>query len=93
MDKLFLNVYLRLLIKICYKRGVFAMGGMAAFISSKDEEYNNQVFNKVKADKSLEVNNGYDGIWIVYLGFADTVMAVFNDIFGFRKNQFEVMRE
>lgn len=41
MDKLFLNVYLCLLIKICYKCGVFVMGGMVVFILSKDEEYNN----------------------------------------------------
>lgn len=93
MDKLFLNVYLCLLIKICYKCGVFVMGGMVVFILSKDEEYNNQVFNKVKVDKLLEVNNGYDGIWIVYSGFVDMVMVVFNDIFGFCKNQFEVMCE
>lgn len=86
MDKLFLNVYLCLLIKICYKCGVFVMGGMVVFILSKDEEYNNQVFNKVKVDKLLEVNNGYDGIWIVYSGFVDMVMVVFNDIFGFCKN-------
>lgn len=44
------------------------------------------MFNKVKVDKLLEVNNGYDGIWIVYLGFVDMVMVVFNDIFGFCKN-------
>ena len=54
MDKPFLNAYSRLLIKTCHKRGAFAMGGMAAFIPSKDEEHNNQVLNKVKADKSLD---------------------------------------
>ncbi len=42
MDKPFLNAYSRLLIKTCHKRGAFAMGGMAAFIPSKDEERNNQ---------------------------------------------------
>ena len=41
MDKPFLNAYSRLLIKTCHKRGAFAMGGMAAFIPSKDEERNN----------------------------------------------------
>ncbi|STE69963.1 malate synthase [Escherichia coli] len=49
MDKPFLNAYSRLLIKTCHKRGAFAMGGMAAFIPSKDEERNNQVLNKVKS--------------------------------------------
>lgn len=61
MDKPFLSAYSRLLIKTCHKRGAFAMGGMAAFIPSKDAERNNQVLNKVKADKSLEANNGHDG--------------------------------
>lgn len=42
MDKPFLNAYSRLLIKTCHKRGAFAMGGMAAFIPSKDEEHNNR---------------------------------------------------
>ncbi len=42
------------------------MGGMAAFIPSKDEERNNRVLNKVKADKSLEANNGHDGTWIAH---------------------------
>ena len=67
--------------------------GMAAFIPSKDEERNNQVLDKVKADKSLEANNGHDGTWIAHPGLADTAMAVFNDILGSRKNQLEVMRE
>ena len=93
MDKPFLNAYSRLLIKTCHKRGAFAMGGMAAFIPSKDEERNNQVLDKVKADKSLEANNGHDGTWIAHPGLADTAMAVFNDILGSRKNQLEVMRE
>ena len=58
MDKPFLSAYSRLLIKTCHKRGAFAMGGMAAFIPSKDAERNNQVLTKVKADKALEANNG-----------------------------------
>lgn len=41
MDKPFLSAYSRLLIKTCHKRGAFAMGGMAAFIPSKDAERNN----------------------------------------------------
>ncbi len=60
MDKPFLSAYSRLLIKTCHKRGAFAMGGMAAFIPSKDAERNNQVLNKVKADKELEARNGHN---------------------------------
>lgn len=49
------------MIKIRHKRGAFAMGGMAAFIPSKDTERNRRVLSKVTADKELEANNGHDG--------------------------------
>lgn len=93
MDKPFLSAYSRLLIKTCHKRGAFAMGGMAAFIPSKDAERNNQVLNKVKADKALEANNGHDGTWIAHPGLADTAMAIFNDVLGENKNQLFVTRD
>ncbi|MBQ4797281.1 malate synthase A, partial [Pectobacterium versatile] len=54
MDKPFLSAYSRLLIKTCHRRGAFAMGGMAAFIPSKDEERNAWVQEKVRQDKELE---------------------------------------
>jgi len=66
MDKPFLNAYSRLLIKTCHRRGAFAMGGMAAFIPSKDSARNEWVLNKVKADKEMEANNGHDGTWIAH---------------------------
>ena len=93
MEKPFLNAYSRLLIKTCHKRGAFAMGGMAAFIPSKDAERNNQVLSKVKADKELEAHNGHDGTWIAHPGLADTAMDVFNRTLGDNKNQLFVSRE
>ncbi|CCJ90126.1 Malate synthase [Cronobacter turicensis 564] len=93
MDKPFLSAYSRLLIKTCHRRGAFAMGGMAAFIPSKDTERNNWVLNKVKADKELEAANGHDGTWIAHPGLGDTVMTVFNAALGERKNQLHVLRE
>lgn len=93
MDKSFLSAYSRLLIKTCHKRGAFAMGGMAAFIPSKDAEKNAWVLNKVRADKELEANNGHDGTWVAHPGLADTVMEVFSRVLGERRNQLEVLRE
>jgi len=93
MDKPFLSAYSRLLIKTCHKRGAFAMGGMAAFIPSKDATRNAQVLNKVKADKALEANNGHDGTWIAHPGLADTAMAVFNEVLGDNTNQLFVTRD
>lgn len=93
MEKPFLNAYSRLLIKTCHRRGAFAMGGMAAFIPSKDAERNEWVLNKVKADKSLEAENGHDGTWIAHPGLADTAMAIFDNALGNDKNQLQVLRE
>lgn len=93
MDKPFLNAYSRLLIKTCHRRGAFAMGGMAAFIPSKDAQQNEIVLQKVQADKELEASNGHDGTWVAHPGLADTVMAVFDKALGSRQNQLDVMRE
>ncbi|WP_049854785.1 malate synthase A [Dickeya fangzhongdai] len=93
MDKPFLNAYSRLLIKTCHRRGAFAMGGMAAFIPSKDAERNAWVQEKVRQDKELEARNGHDGTWIAHPGLADTVMPVFDRLLGDRPNQLDVLRE
>lgn len=79
MNQPFLNAYSRLLVKTCHRRGALAMGGMAAFIPSKDATENEKILAKVKADKELERDNGHDGTWIAHPGLADTVRSVFVD--------------
>lgn len=93
MTQPFLSAYSRLLIKTCHRRGAFAMGGMAAFIPSKDAQRNEWVLNKVKSDKELEAQNGHDGTWIAHPGLADTVMAIFDRALGERKNQLDISRD
>ena len=93
MTQDFLNAYSRLLIKTCHRRGAFAMGGMSAFIPSKDAQENQAILAKVKADKELEAKNGHDGSWIAHPGLADTVMDVFNQALGGDKNQLQISRE
>ncbi|MGL4919977.1 MAG: malate synthase, partial [Plesiomonas shigelloides] len=93
MDKPFLSAYSRLLIHTCHRRGAFAMGGMAAFIPSKDPARNEWVLNKVRADKELEAGNGHDGTWVAHPGLADVAMAVFDRVLDGRANQLDVRRE
>ena len=93
MDQPFLNAYSRLLIRTCHRRGAFAMGGMAAFIPSKDPEQNQQVLNKIQTDKSLEAQNGHDGTWVAHPGLAETAIKVFNHVLAERSNQLDVTRE
>ncbi len=93
MDAPFLSAYSRLLIQTCHQRGVLAMGGMAAFIPSRDEQINNIAFAKVEADKKLEAQNGHDGTWIAHPGLSDTALKVFDEAFGENKNQMNVTRD
>lgn len=93
MDQPFLNAYSRLLIKTCHKRGALAMGGMAAFIPSKDAAENERILAKVKADKEQEFSNGHDGTWIAHPGLAQTVKAVYQKYLGSQPNQLQVTRE
>lgn len=92
MDKPFLNAYSRLLVRTCHLRGALAMGGMAAFIPSKDATENQQILAKVRADKTLERDNGHDGTWIAHPGLADTVREVFVEGMA-ADNQLQVLRD
>ena len=47
MNAPMMNAYSDLLVQTCHKRGAFAIGGMAAFIPSKDPEVNERAFAKV----------------------------------------------
>lgn len=93
MDKPFLNAYSRLLVQTCHQRGALAMGGMAAFIPSKDPHENEKILAKVKADKQQEFTNGHDGTWIAHPGLAATVKAVYQAHLGEQPNQLHVLRE
>jgi malate synthase len=79
MDKAFLDAYSRRLIQTCHRRGVHAMGGMAAFIPIKgDAAANDAVLAKVRADKLREVTNGHDGTWVAHPGLVSVAREVFD---------------
>src|ERR1019366_5796088 len=65
MDRHFLRSYVDLLIQTCHRRGIHAMGGMAAQIPIKnDPEANRAALEKVRQDKLREVWAGHDGTWV-----------------------------
>ena len=68
MNAPMMKAYSDLLVQTCHKRGAFAIGGMAAFIPSKDPEVNEQAFAKVRADKEREAGAGFDGSWVAHPG-------------------------
>ncbi|KAA0252470.1 MAG: malate synthase A [Acidobacteria bacterium] len=93
MDKAFLEAYVKLLIKTCHRRGVHAMGGMAAYIPVKtDPEANAAAIAKVEADKLREVKAGHDGTWVAHPGLVPVARAIF-DAHMPTPNQLHVLRE
>lgn len=80
MDRHFLASYVNLLIHTCHRRGIHAMGGMAAQIPIKnDEEANQRAFEKVRLDKLREVKAGHDGTWVAHPGLVGVAKAVFDE--------------
>ena len=79
MTSPFMDAYVRLLIKTCHKRGVHAMGGMAAQIPIKDSPAANEAaLKKVRDDKLREVKAGHDGTWVAHPDLVKVAMEVFN---------------
>src|SRR4029077_8051141 len=79
MDRAFLNAYVQLLIKICHRRGIHAMGGMAAPVPIKhDPVANQQAIEKVRQDKLREVRAGHDGTWVAHPGLVPVAKEVFD---------------
>jgi len=80
MTSPFMNSYVKLLIKTCHKRGVHAMGGMAAQIPIKnDKEANEKAMIKVRNDKLREVKLGHDGTWVAHPDLIKIALEVFNE--------------
>ncbi|KAJ3371338.1 Malate synthase, glyoxysomal [Allomyces arbusculus] len=76
----FMDAYVRLLIQTCHKRGVHAMGGMAAQIPIKDNKAaNDAAMAKVRADKLREVKAGHDGTWVAHPDLVKLAKAVFDE--------------
>ena len=93
MDKHFLNSYVLNLIKTCHRRGIHAMGGMAAQIPIKnDPEANNKALEKVRQDKLREVRAGHDGTWVAHPGLVPVAKDIF-DAHMKGLNQIDIRRE
>jgi malate synthase len=83
----------KLLIKTCHRRGIHAMGGMAAQIPIKnDPEANERALEKVRQDKLREVRSGHDGTWVAHPGLVEIAKEIF-DVNMTTPNQIYVKRE
>ncbi|HEX8817542.1 MAG TPA: malate synthase A [Terriglobales bacterium] len=79
MEKHFLKSYVELLIQTCHRRGIHAMGGMAAQIPIKsDPQANEKALDKVRQDKLREVKAGHDGTWVAHPGLVPIAKEIFD---------------
>src|ERR1700736_2868677 len=89
----FMRSYSLLCIKTCHRRGIHAMGGMAAQIPIKnDEKANAEAFAKVKADKEREASDGHDGTWVAHPGLVPVALEAFDAVMK-SPNQIDRKRE
>ena len=75
----FMAAYSNLVIQRCHKRGIHAMGGMAAQIPIKNNpEANKAALEKVRVDKEREARNGHDGTWVAHPALVEVAMKEFD---------------
>ena len=83
----FMRAYTELLVKTCHRRGAHAIGGMAAFIPSKDPKVNEIALAKVREDKVREAGDGFDGTWIAHPGLVEIARTEFDKVLGEHPHQ------
>jgi len=93
MARHFLRSYSLLCIQTCHRRGIHAIGGMAAQIPIKNNpEANAQAIGKVIDDKDREAGDGHDGTWVAHPGLVPVAAQIFDAAMP-GPNQIHVMRE
>ncbi|MCB1246817.1 MAG: malate synthase A, partial [Acidimicrobiia bacterium] len=89
----FMRAYTELLVATCHRRGAHAMGGMAAFIPSRNDPTINEIaIAKVEEDKKREATDGCDGTWVAHPDLVPIATAIFDAVLGDRPNQIDKLR-
>ncbi|KAK8960112.1 hypothetical protein KSP40_PGU021272 [Platanthera guangdongensis] len=79
MTQPFMRSYSDLLIFTCHRRGVHAMGGMAAQIPIRgNADAHASAVDAVRRDKLREVQAGHDGTWAAHPGLIADISKVFS---------------
>ncbi len=94
MTQPFMRAYTEQLVRACHKRGAMAIGGMAAAVPNrKDPEANTIAIEKVRADKTREAADGFDGSWVAHPDLVPVCREVFDGVLGDRPHQLDRLRE
>ncbi|WP_452224137.1 malate synthase A [Lacinutrix chionoecetis] len=89
----FMDAYSKLVIQRCHKRGILAIGGMAAQIPIKNNDKANDIaLEKVRKDKEREAKNGHDGTWVAHPALVEIALKEFNKYMP-TPNQLHITRD
>jgi malate synthase len=80
MESPFLRAVTRLLVATAHRRGVHAIGGMAAQVPLKDTAENVAAIEAVRRDKVREVGEGHDGTWVAHPALVPVAKRVFDAV-------------
>ena len=84
----FMRAYTQLLVQSCHKRGAHAIGGMSAFIPSRNNiQINTKAILAVQEDKEREANDGFDGTWVAHPDLVPIAQAIFDRKLGTAAHQ------
>lgn len=90
----FMRAYALSLVKACHKRGAPAIGGMSALIPIKsDPEANEKALAGIRADKTRDAGDGFDGGWVAHPGLVSIAMEEFVKVLGDKPNQWSKQRD
>ena len=93
MEQPCMRAYTQLVVRTCHRRGVHAIGGMAAQIPIKgDPQANEAALQKVREDKNREARDGHDGTWVAHPALVEIAREAFAmQVSG--DNQLDKLRE
>jgi malate synthase len=89
LEQPFMRSYIEQIVQSCHNHGIHAMGGMSAFIPSKNEEQNAVILDKIKKDKIIEMKLGCDGAWVANPDLIPHVQDIFTSYLGKNNNQIQ----
>lgn len=93
MTSPFMRAYALLLLQTCHKRNAPAIGGMSALIPIKNDPVKNETaMAGIRADKTRDATDGYDGGWVAHPGLVAVAMEEFKAVLGERPNQIDKQR-
>lgn len=80
IERPWMEMYVKQLIRVCHEHGAFGMGGMAPQTPGRTEEMRERQVAGVVEDKEFEAGIGHDGCWVSHPYFIGPAMGPFDEV-------------